>query len=161
MSREIPLTRGLAALVDDADFDALAQFNWQAMRNGATFYASRGDYRDGKTHRVSMHRTIMGEPKGMVIDHINHNGLDNRRSNLRVCLHKENLRNHTPHAGVTSPFLGVNWEPRYNKWRAQIRVNGKKTHIGHFDNEDDAARAYDAAARIHHSEFANLNFKAV
>jgi len=106
------------------------------------------------------HRLVMGLQKGdgFEVDHINHNGLDNRRSNLRVCSKKQNQLNRRPDSGSTSEFKGVHWSKTRNKWYARIHLNGNDKHIGVFISEIDAARAYDRYAAEHFGEFAYLNF---
>jgi len=159
-TRTIPLSRGLSATVDAADYDALGAFKWHAQTHHNTFCAARNAImKNGKRGIVYMHRVIMGEPVGMVVDHIDRNPLNNRRSNLRLCSTAENSRNRVSAKRSTSQYLGVS---RCGKqWQAGIRILGKKVNLGVFANGIDAARAYDAAARKHHGEFANPNFKDV
>ena len=154
----LPLSQGYVAIVDDEDFDYLVQYSWYAKkasgRKGSQYYAQ--NWKLGK-----MHRFIMKCPKGMQVDHINHNPMDNRKSNLRICTLKENLynRRRKPHPKTNSRYLGV--FPSGKKWVASIGVNYKKIHIGTFTTADDAAKAYDREARKHFGQYANLNFKNV
>jgi hypothetical protein len=104
-----------------------------------------------------MHREIMGAAEGQVVDHINHDGLDNRRCNLRVCSHAENVRNQRGQRGRSSGYKGVSRDRRLGKWRAQIWHNGKHTYLGLFESEAAAARAYNAKARDLFGAFAYLN----
>ena len=159
MTHAIPLTQGLVALVDADDYDMLMQWKWAAAkRRPNEFCATRSEPRiDGRQDTVYMHRVIMGEPIGLVIDHINHDTLDNRRANLRACTHAENQRNRRSVPNTTSKYLGVCWYKQTGKWRAQIKSNGKKIGLGYFSNEADAAIAYNDAAKLYHGEFANLN----
>ena len=145
----IPLTRGLHALVDAEDYEWLNQYQWYAaISNRGIFYARRNSP-DGV---VSMHRLIMQAPEGMVVDHINGNGLDNRRCNLRICTQYENALNSRPRADAKSRFKGV--YPHHNKWKA--RVGGR--YLGLFDDEVEAAKARDRKARELYGEHAWLNF---
>lgn len=107
-----------------------------------------------------MHRAITNAPKGMDVDHINGNTRDNRRENLRVCTHAQNLAAGRPakRANSKSKYNGVGWNKSANQWMARIRINGKLTYLGCFKDETAAARAYDKAAREHFGEFARLNF---
>lgn len=153
MSREIPLTKGLVALVDDEDYETLAASTWCVRGNPP--YASRhiqlGYRRYGQE---TMHRAIMGATDGQHVDHINGDTLDNRRANLRLCTHYQNMCNRRPNAG--RKFKGVY---RHGKgWRVTIQAEGQKVCIGTFPSEEIAARAYDEAARQLHGEFARLNF---
>lgn len=148
--REIPLTRGFVALVDDADYEWINQCRWKINTYGYAF-------RQTKTETISMHRLIADTPKGMECDHINHEKLDNRRANLRNCTSKENCRNKKQNIG-TSAYKGVYFNKSRGKWRADIRIDYKLHYLGCFTSEIDAARAYDAAAREHFGEFAHLNF---
>jgi hypothetical protein len=153
--KEISLSRGQVALVDDVDYDFVNQWKWYASpsKNGR-WYAVRMP-----THckMEKMHRLIMNCPDGMTVDHINGDGLDNRRSNLRVCTEAENNRNRGKNINNTSGYKGVHVTP-YGKYAAAITAHGKQIRLGNFSTPEDAARAYDKAAKQHHGEFAWLNF---
>jgi hypothetical protein len=156
--RQIPLTQGQVALVDDEDYAILGQFKWYALRKPNTFYAMRNvrSTRTASGHTaVKMHQVIM-EAEGRLVDHENGNGLDNRRHNLRFATVPQNQHNSGRQVNNTSGYKGV-WRDR-GGWRTAIRVNGRRLNLGTFGNPIDAARAYDAAARQHHGEFAQLNF---
>lgn len=148
-ARYIPLTRGRLATVDATDFDWLNQWAW-LYHNG---YAARSTP-DGF---VFMQNLIMPPPKGMEVDHRNLVKLDNRRTNLRHCTSSQNKAN-LPNRGVTSAYKGVSWVKRDSQWLAQIQVKNKSYRLGQFDNEIDAAKAYDEAARIHFGTFGRYNF---
>jgi len=152
----IPLTKGLEALVSPQDFDLVREFKWVAAKGGRTHYASQTIWLAGgkKTVRL-MHRLILAPPKGVFVDHINGNGLDNRRENLRLCSHAQNIRNQQPQVGTSSRFKGV-WMQR-GKWAAMIQHNGDKITLGRFDCEERAARQYDRAARVFFGRFARTN----
>ena len=104
-----------------------------------------------------MHRLIMNAQKGQISDHVNRIKLDNRRSNLRLCTRSENNCNKPPLKGKTSKYKGVYWEEARRKWRVRIMLNGKRYHLGHFDDEKDAAQSYNTKARELFGEFARLN----
>jgi hypothetical protein len=148
--KQIPLSDGYYAYVDAKDHEWLSQWNWQ-MRNG---YAVRWK----KRKLVFMHREIMQPPEGMIVDHKNLNRLDDTRVNLRVCTHVENARNKRKRMGTSSRFRGVSYNKRAKKWYAAIDFGGKPVYIGHFDDEVEAARAYDRKAVELFGEFARLNF---
>jgi len=106
-----------------------------------------------------MHREIIDVPDGFVADHINHNGLDNRKANLRIATPADNARNaRYPKINTSSKYRGVWYNPKKKKWRATIGINNKRKQVGYFNKEIDAARAYDEAAKKYHREFAVLNF---
>jgi hypothetical protein len=107
-----------------------------------------------------MHRTILGAPQGHMVDHINRDGLDNRRINLRAATRAQNACNAIKRHSIrsTSQFKGVHWDKARSRWAAQIKKLGKVTNIGRFISEEDAARAYDTAAKKVYGEFARLNF---
>lgn len=154
--KEILLTQEKVALVDDEDFEYLSKFVWYAMKNGNTFYAVRNSKcTNGKRTTICMHCEIMGS---IGIDHIDHDGINNQKLNLRVCTHSNNLMNRRKWGNTSSKFKGVNFDKRSGKWRVQIMANWKRTCIGYFTSEDDAARAFDAKAKELHGEFAYLNF---
>ena len=148
----IELTQYKFALVDDADYDALAAVKWCAQTRPHTTYAVR--WSEGKV--VLMHRVITAAPQGVQVDHINGDGLDNRRDNLRLCSNAENQHNKRvqPHS---SKYKGVWWDAPSGKWRAGIAINGRNKHLGYFTSELDAAHAYDEAALKAWGEFARKN----
>ena len=148
----IPLTKGQNAIVDAVDFEWLSQWNWSAYWNKCTksFYAQRG-----LPPQLWMHSFILGCKKGEEGDHKNHDTLDNRRENLRKATRSENARNMRISTN-TSGYRGVCWHQ--NRWVAMIKIHQKPIYLGRFRSKEDAARAYDAAAKIHHGEFATLNF---
>lgn len=153
------LTQGQLALVDDDDFEQLNAHKWYAWWNPHTqsFYAERNDYSSGKKRTILMHRQIVGAVFGSVVDHINHDTIDNQRCNLRVCLSGENQRNTRKQRNGKSLFKGVSRHSLTEKWRARIHVNGREIALGLFDSPESAAKAYDAAARLHFGEFALTN----
>lgn len=138
--KEIQLTQGYITLVDDEDYDWLNQWKWTVIKQGNSGYAYRGIRVDGKNKTVRMHRLIMDAPKGMDIDHIDGNGLNNQRSNLRIVTRRQNNQNR--HDKRTSIYPGVEWYERDEKWRATIRYKGKKIRLGIFKSEINAFRAY-------------------
>ncbi len=151
--RYIPLTRGLFAIVDASDYEWLSGFKWHAT-TGRKAYAcfSRKD------KVIYMHRLIMNPPEGKFVDHHDGNSLNYRRCNLRLCNKAQNAWNR-PAVGGTSRFKGV-YRNKDGKWKAGIRVGGQQTFIGLFDDEIEAAKAYDGKARELFGEFAYLNFPA-
>ena len=156
---EVPLSRGLAALVDDADFaGVVAMGKWCADPSGQTFYARKGIYipETRKIKPLLMHNVITGWPR---VDHINGNGLDNRRANLRPATHAENMANKRLYRNNTSGFKGVQRNRgRGRPWAASIRSASRTRRLGNYDTPEEAARAYDAAAAVTFGEFARLNF---
>lgn len=156
---EIALSNGLIALIDDTDFDKVRAHSWSASRTSSTrVYAAYKTVKNGKGVTVYMHRAILGAPKGMEVDHINGNGLDNRRSNLRLVTRRQNTINARLSIRNTTGFRGVSPARRPGRYVATIHVNRTKRHLGTFPNPTEAAVAYDAAAREHFGEFARLNF---
>ena len=156
--REIPLTRGLVALVDDADYEMLSRFRWFSQPKEYTAYALRNETANGRQTTKRMHRMIMLPGPEQHVDHINGDGLDNRRSNLRLCTHGQNMRNGRPRSGARSQFKGVDWDKQHRKWRARVtRDSGQRLHVGFFDTESEAANAYDVAATEAYGEFARIN----
>jgi len=154
--REIPLTQGKVAFVDNDDYDYLMQWKWCAHKDGKTFYAVRSSsVINGKRKFIMMHRVIMNTPEGMIVDHIDHDGLNCQKYNMRNCTLKQNTKNRS--AFGMSKYLGVTTYRNYIK--AAITNDGKYTHLGNFKTKEEAALAYDEAAKKMHGEFANLNFK--
>lgn len=164
--KEIQLTQGKVALVDDVDFEALSSVKWCAHRNGRTFYAQRGIRRPGGgLIGEHMHRLVLswkldhGLAKGEHVDHINGDGLDNRRENLRVATSAQNNRNCRRHVkNPSSRFLGVDRIKANGRWRARIQVPGKHLYIGYYATELEAAKAREAYITDHPELYARRNF---
>jgi hypothetical protein len=155
----IPLTGGFVALVDDVDLPMLlAMGAWQAQHNGATTYARKSVWIDGRATSVNMHSVILGVS---LVDHVNGDGLDNRRANLRAATSAQNAQNRRRRSDNTSGYKGVSWHRSSERWSAYITADGRRHHLGRFDDPTDAARAYDTAARELHGAFAALNFPEV
>lgn len=150
--KEIPLTQGKFAKVDDDDYDILAQHKW-CLSHGYAVHRINGV-------ASSMHREIICSPPGFEIDHINMDKLDNRKCNLRVCSTQENQRNRGKQSNNTSGYKGVCWHKPTSKWGVSITARGRQLHLGLFVLPEEAARAYDSAARKYHGEFAYFNFPA-
>jgi len=144
--KEIELTQGLKAQVDDEDFEELNRFNWCAHKGGNTYYAERKSPRiNGDRHIIKMHHVINGfPPKGKMTDHADGNGLHNEKYNLRNVTRRQNSQN-IKHAPKTSQYPGVDWLKKYSKWRSRIQINGITKHLGVFVSEIKAFNAYKAA----------------
>jgi len=151
--RIIPLTRGQFTVVDAEDYLWLSQYQWFAEGTAGHFYAVRKE--NGRS--IKMHRQIMNAPDHLVVDHIDHDGLNNRRENLRICTFAENCRNRRTSRHKSSKYKGVHCLKRNHKWAAQVTCDHKRNHLGYFGDEIDAAKAYDRAALELFGEFASLN----
>lgn len=149
----IPLTQGQFAIVDDEGYEELSRRKWCALKG------SDGKYRAirGYDPAVYMHRQIMNAPKGMDVDHINHNPLDNQKTNLRICTRSQNNQNKLAHKSAKSKYKGVHYHKPQKKWMARLALNGKRFTLGAFNNEIDAAKAYNKAATKYFGEYACLN----
>jgi len=160
--KKIPLSQGKFALVDDEDFDYLNQWKWHAWRNKRAFYALSNIVSGRVRTAIKMHRLLaqVSDPL-LQVDHIDGNGLNNQKSNLRVCLNIQNAMNRGKRkVKTTSKYKGVNLKIRRSGtivWVAQIQVDGRKMHIGCFETQESAALAYNEAAKEHFKEFAFLN----
>jgi len=155
---KIPLTQGKFAKVDPDDYICLSQFRWHCKTNPNATSAVRSTTSAAKQKRIYMHRLIADTPPHLVCDHINHNGLDNRKANLRNCTLTQNNANSRPAKNSSSKYKGVSFNKTRKKFAAYIKKNGKQKHLGHFTNEIEAAKAYDQAAKKYHGRFALLNF---
>lgn len=155
-----PTTKHRVAIVDECDRHLFERFAWHTMcHKRLTPYAGSGKAPNYIGHRL-LHRAVLDVPSGVVVDHINGNGLDCRRVNLRVCTQKQNTHNRRPTRGSTSKYRGVSWNKRDQRWIVQITVNGRNKCLGRFLSEDEAAAAYDEAAMQAYGSFARLNFQA-
>jgi hypothetical protein len=152
---EVPLTQGFVAIIDAQDADRVLSLKWCARRTPHTVYAHRGAYHNGKRSSQTLHQFITGYA---LTDHINGNGLDNRRSNLREATISQNGHNRRRDRDSSSGYKGVSWHARSGKWQVLIRANGPQKFLGYYVTAEEAARAYDAAARELHGEYAAVNF---
>ena len=144
MSRLIPLTQGQFAIVDDDDFEWLSQWKWYAHKRPCTFYAERTEVISGRKVKVWMHRLISGTPERQFTDHIDGNGLNNVRQNLRNVSHQDNMVNRARwRRGSTSQYRGAYLDKRDGRWFSSITINGRNIHIGRFATPEDAASAYE------------------
>ena len=142
----IPLTKGYEAVVDLADLPMVEKWNWFPQINGKTIYAVRKERTRSGSTKIYMHRLIMGSPLGAEIDHIDRQGFNNRRRNLRIATRSENMINTAIRVDNTSGFKGV--YSAKGKWMASIKINGVQRHLGYFVSPIEASIAYNAAAKI-------------
>lgn len=151
--KQIPLTQGKFSIVDDEAFDKLNEFRWHLNAHG---YAQRnvGSSTGTKRSIVLMHRIVVGASTGEEVDHINMDRIDNRISNLRVATKQQNLFNRSKNRNNTSGHKGVVWHKAACKWMATINVMYKQIYLGLFDDINEAALAYQTAAKKYHGEFA-------
>jgi len=141
------------AKVGADDFEQVCQYQWNLNRG----YATKTVYSRGKLETLRMHRLVMKAAKGIEIDHINGDKLDNRKSNLRVVSRHQNSRNRSGWSNSSSKYKGVIWNEASNKWQARIYADGKSRHLGYFSDEKEAAHNYNRAAEYYHGEFAKKN----
>jgi hypothetical protein len=153
--KEIQLTQGFVAIIDDGDFERVNQYKWQVLLSGKKAkYATRFDNKNRK--RIYLHRFITNADSGEEIDHINHDGLDNRRENLRTCTREQNMRNRPT---WRKGYKGVrNSKSKRNPFTATIYANKRRNHLGSFPTAELAAMAYDEKAKEYFGAFACLNF---
>jgi hypothetical protein len=158
---EIPLSKGYVAVVDECDAD-LADMLWHAVESRGHVYGARYVYKSGsKRKRIYMHRLILSRmldrplAKGEIPDHINNNGLDNRRENLRLATYRQNCGNSRININNTSGFKGVTWRPNNRKWEASLKTGDGSRYLGLFRTPEEAYAAYLEAAKHHFGEFAN------
>ena len=153
--KQIELTQGKIALVDDEDYDLCMQFNWFArVTRDELWYAARGERDEQGMFHIFLHNFIMEPPEHLTVDHKNKNGLDCQRHNMRLATHNQQAMNRRSRNPIG--LRGVYQEG--TGYRAMIRVNRKLIRLGTFDTSEQAARAYDAAAKEYNGEFATLNF---
>ncbi len=149
--KTIALTQGKTAKVDDADHARLSRFKWCAHKNGGRFYAVRR--KDGRI--AKLHREVIRETDpSRIVDHINHDGLDCRRQNLRVCSHQENIRNRAGQTRVSSSGIrGVSWDRTQNRWLSYITISGKRKTLGSFKSKFEAGKVSENARRRYFGAF--------
>jgi hypothetical protein len=147
----VPLSKGLLSLIDKEDFDKIKNYGWYARfdRVGKTYYAVT------RTHgtNIIMHRLILNAPNSLVIDHTDHNGLNNRKSNIRICTQSQNCMNKKVQSNNTSGYRGVSFHKKKNKYQATIMDNRKQIYLGAFNTAIEASEAYQAAAKKLFGEF--------
>ena len=157
--RRIYLGEGEWTMVDQKDYYRLGNSNWYLVGKKGKLYAAHNVKTDGSLIvQVRLHREIMQPTNDLLVDHRNGNGLDNRRANLRLATHTQNMHNCRKRKNATSQFVGVWLDKKRKLWESVIASNGKKIFLGRFKTEIEAAKAYDEAARKYHGEFARLNF---
>lgn len=147
------------AMVDDEDYEFVSQWKWCGKKDPSGTYVQRTFRVNGKSKTVSLHRMIMKAGSGELVDHADKNTLNNQKSNLRICTKAENNANSKSRKDSTSKYLGVSWNTRTSKWVAAIQKEKVIKHLGYFEDEILAAKAYDKKATELFGKFANLNFK--
>lgn len=157
--KEIALTQGKIAIVDDEDFEILNKYNWHAHKNkSGLFYAIRRAKINEKWTHIKMHREIMNAAWYQLVDHKDGNTLNNMRLNLRIATKSQNAANRTTHIRTSSKFKGVSWHKYRERWQAYITQSYKTYYLGLYNNEEEAARVYDLKAKELFGEYAKLNF---
>ncbi len=160
--KQILLSQGKYALVDDKNYDWLNQWKWTLSKGRHTYYAKRNiKLPNGKYQVILMHREILGlkQGDGKLVDHKDNNGFNNKADNIRICNNTENHQNGKAHKDGTSIYKGVFWDKRTQKWAVCIQINSKPRWLGRHSSEIDAAKIYDKSARELFGKFAKCNFK--
>lgn len=158
--RRIKLTRGKYAIVDVEDFEWLNKYKWHYTHYG---YARRTNYKRNGKDKIEvesyMHKMIFQAPEGMIVDHINRNGADNRKANLRAATQKQNVWNRKfKRKGGKTRYNGIRWDKNREKWQVRLAINGRRESFGYYADEKEAALAYDRVAKRYRGEYAFLNF---
>lgn len=148
--KKIILTKGKVALVDDEDFEYLNHWKWQANKSKNTWYAI-------KSHGGKMHQLIINIPNGFEIDHKDRNGLNNQKSNLRIATRAQNNANQILRSDNRSGLKSVCWHKRIKKWQVRLQVNGKRFHLGYFNDKNEAAKIYNTKAKELLGDFVFIN----
>jgi hypothetical protein len=152
--KKIDLTHGKVALVDDDMFEYLNQWKWHYSLSNK--YAERTVRIGEKFKCIKMQYLVIDHVTEMEIDHIDHDRLNNTRDNLRTCTHVQNMQNTVRYSNNTSGYKGVYWEKCRKKWRALIKYDGKRKHLGYFDSVEDAALSYGKAAKLYFGEYSGI-----
>lgn len=153
---KIKATSGHEFIVDDQD-QFVQQYRWNARVKGRNIYINRKAKIKDNLVTIYLHREILNAQPGQIVDHIDGDTLNNRRSNLRLASYSQNGANSTKRRANTSGYKGVTWDKHRKKWMAAIRVNYKRMYLGRFNTKEEAAKAYNDAAKLHFGEFALLN----
>lgn len=153
--KEIPLTKGYVALVDDDDYERVSKHKWRATwtERSSTIYATRQAQAGGVRWEMKLHRFILNAPKGFVVDHIDRNGLNCQKSNLRLCTLSQNQANRGLAKNNTTGRKGVTRQRTNNRWGAKIMVDKKDIWLGTYNSIDEASQAYAEAAKKYFGEF--------
>jgi hypothetical protein len=152
----VTLTKGYEAIIDSEDVHLVDKFNWSLLTCRKNFYAHRREVKDGKSVYIAMHRVILNAPNGYEVDHIDGNGLNNLKSNLRLATSSQNKHNQRVSKANKSGIKGVVFCVHHNRWLARIGINGKNKHLGYFDSKELAAKAREKASYELHGEFARI-----
>lgn len=156
--KKIKLSRGFSAIVDDEDYERIAMYNWSIKPQGNGYAVRKGNKQKGEPRTVHMHREILYAPKGIQVDHINLNSLDNRKSNLRCVNAQKNAFNRKkPNVICTSKYKGVLQRKGSSSWTARIKYNDRHIELGCYSSEEMAAAVYNFASRIFFGEFRREN----
>ncbi len=156
--RKIYLPQGMFAMVDICDYDYLNKFKWQLSKDVNNCYATRRERIDGKLKNIRMHRDLLKvSDRKLLVDHADKNGLNNTRSNLRICNNSQNSSNRRAKKRLSTKYIGIDWNKNAGKWRARVILNGEFISAGYYKLETEAALAYNYMAFALKKEFASLN----
>lgn len=155
MSKRIKLTKGMFAIIDDEDFEIVSKMRWHAKKCGNHHYAAASPTYRGPS--IYLHRLVMKAPKNLLVDHVNSNTLDDRKSNLRLCAKHQNLANRGLQKNNTVGFKGVCFHGKSKTWNARVKFRGKSISVGYHKTPEEAARHYNLKVKELFGEFAFFN----